>query len=220
MMHAQADTMAKSEEGDQPDFDLKGQHAEQMREYLNRPIPIQMKPLVDGNRLQQMFPNLSPKPPKGLPSFIKYIQDKLLEEQLGGNIVDEQQAIAFVESMRMEIENMYSPKRSQGWYNRVKEADASSASEFGTGGRLPGEGSPSEWEGVKSMIYREPGSSSMVIVGNRFRSKSSGIAFEPSKEETFRVVSKSDGYVILEDSNGKKKRVEVGVELPGKYVKV
>jgi tRNA nucleotidyltransferase/poly(A) polymerase len=220
MMHAQADTMAKSEEGDQPDFDLKGQHAEQMREYLNRPIPIQMKPLVDGNRLQQMFPNLSPKPPKGLPSFIKYIQDKLLEEQLGGNIVDEQQAIAFVESMRMEIENMYSPKRSQGWYNRVKEADASSASEFGTGGRLPGEGSPSEWEGVKSMIYREPGSSSMVIVGDRFRSKSSGIAFEPSKEETFRVVSKSDGYVILEDSNGKKKRVEVGVELPGKYVKV
>lgn len=220
MMHAQADTMAKSEEGDQADFDLKGQHAEQMREYLNRPVPIQMKPLVDGNRLQQMFPTLTPKPPKGLPSFIKYIQDKLLEEQLGGNIADEQQAIAFVESMRMEIENMYGPKKAQGWYNRVKEADASSASEFGAGGRLPGEGSPSEWEGVKSMIYREPGSSSMVAVGDRFRSKSSGIAFEASQEESFRVVSKSDGYVVLEDSNGKKKRVEVGVELPGKYVKV
>jgi hypothetical protein len=155
-----------------------------------------------------------------LPSFIKYIQDKLLEEQLGGNIVDEQQAIAFVESMRMEIENMYGPKKAQGWYNRVKEADASSASEFGAGGRLPGEGSPSEWEGVKSMIYREPGSSSMVAVGDRFRSKSSGIAFEASQEESFRVVSKSDGYVVLEDSNGKKQRVEVGVELPGKYVKV
>lgn len=220
MMHAQADTMAKSEEGDQADFDLKGQHAEQMREYLNRPVPIQMKPLVDGNRLQQMFPTLTPKPPKGLPSFIKYIQDKLLEEQLGGNIADEQQAIAFVESMRMEIENMYGPKQSQGWYNRVKEADASSASEFGSGGRLPGEDSPSEWEGVKSMIYREPGSSSMVAIGDRFRSKSSGIAFEASQEESFRVVSKSDGYVVLEDSNGKKKRVEVGVELPGKYVKV
>jgi len=220
MMHAQADTMAKSDEGDQADFDLKGQHAEQMREYLNRPVPIQMKPLVDGNRLQQMFPTLTPKPPKGLPSFIKYIQDKLLEEQLGGNIVDEQQAIAFVESMRMEIENMYGPKKAQGWYNRVKEADASSASEFGAGGRLPGEGSPSEWEGVKSMIYREPGSSSMVAVGDRFRSKSSGIAFEASQEESFRVVSKSDGYVVLEDSNGKKQRVEVGVELPGKYVKV
>ena len=220
MMHAQADTMAKSEEGDQADFDLKGQHAEQMREYLNRPVPIQMKPLVDGNRLQQMFPTLTPKPPKGLPSFIKYIQDKLLEEQLGGSIADEQQAIAFVESMRMEIENMYGSKKAQGWYNRVKEADASSASEFGAGGRLPGEGSPSEWEGVKSMIYREPGSSSMVAVGDRFRSKSSGIAFEASQEESFRVVSKSDGYVVLEDSNGKKKRVEVGVELPGKYVKV
>jgi len=219
MMHAQADTMAKSEEGDQADFDLKGQHAEQMREYLNRPVPIQMKPLVDGNRLQQMFPTLTPKPPKGLPSFIKYIQDKLLEEQLGGNIADEQQALAFVESMRMEIENMYGPKQSQGWYNRVKEADASSASEFGAGGRLPGEGSPSEWEGVKSMIYREPGSSSMVAVGDRFRSKSSGIAFG-SDQETLRVVSKSDGYVVLEDSNGKKQRVEVGVELPGKYVKV
>lgn len=220
MMHGQADTMAKSEEGDQADFDLKGQHAEQMREYLNRPVPIQMKPLVDGNRLQQMFPTLTPKPPKGLPSFIKYIQDKLLEEQLGGNIVDEQQAISFVESMRMEIENMYGPKKAEGWYNRVKEADASSASQFGTGGRLPGEGSPSEWEGVKSMTYREPGSSSMVAVGDRFRSKSSGIAFEASQEESFRVVSKSDGHVVLEDSKGKKKRVEVGVELPGMYVKV
>jgi tRNA nucleotidyltransferase/poly(A) polymerase len=220
MMHAQADTMAKSEEGDQSDFDLKGQHVEQMREYLNRPVPIQMKPLVDGNRLQQMFPNLTPKPPKGLPSFIKYIQDKLLEEQLGGNIADEQQALAFVDSMRMEIENMYGQKKAQGWYNVVKKADASSASEFGTSGRLPGEGAASEWEGVKSMVYRSPGSSSMVAIGDRFRDKSSGIAFEPGQENIYKVVSKAEGFIVLEDSQGKKKRVEVGVELPGMYVKV
>lgn len=220
MMHAQADTMAKSEEGDQSDFDLKDSHINQMREYINRPVPIQMKPLVDGMYLQQAFPGISPKPPKGMPSFIKYVQDKLLEEQLAGNIVNKEQAISFVNSMRGEIEQMYGQKKSNGWYNIIKKSDASSASEFGTGGRLPGEGSPSEWEGVKSMIYREHGSSSNVSVGDRYRSKSLGLAFDPNKDSTYKVISKSKGYVVLEDSQGKKYHVEIGIELPGKYIKV
>jgi tRNA nucleotidyltransferase/poly(A) polymerase len=220
MMHSQADTMAKSEEGDQADFDLKNTHIDQMRQYLNRPVPIQMKPLVDGNRLQQMFPAISPKPPKGQPSFIKFIQDKLLEEQLGGSIANEQQAIQFVESIRGEVESMYNPKTASNWYSRAKTADASSASEFGTGGRLPGEGSPSEWDGVKTMIYREPGSSSTVVVGDRYRSKSTGVAFSPGKDDTYKVVSKGSGHVVLEDANGKKQHVDIAVELPAKYIKV
>jgi len=168
-----------------------------------------------------MFPGLSPKPLKGQPSFIKFIQDKLLEEQLEGTISNEQQAVQFIESMRGEIESMYNQNnKNANWYSRAKTADASSASEFGTGGRLPGEGSPSEWDGVKTMIYRDPGSSAAITVGDRYRSKGVGVAFEPGHDEVYKIVSKGEGHVVMEDSKGKKRHVEIGVELPAKYIKV
>lgn len=223
MMHAQADTMAKSEEGDQQDFDLKGQHADQMREYLNRPEPIQMKPLVDGMMLQRMFPNIPAKPMKGQPSFIKFVQEKLMEEQLAGVITTPEQAVQFVESIRGEIESMYNPKQGKqadSWYNVAKVADAESSSRFGTEGRLPSEGSSTEMTGVKKMVYRHPGEPAMLSLGDRYRNKSVGVAFEPSKDDIYKIVAKGKTHVVLEDSNGKKHHVEIGVELPAKFVKV
>jgi len=222
MMHSQADTMAKSEEGDQQDFDLKSQHMEQMRDYLNRPEPIQMKPLVDGMMLQKMFPNIPPKPIKGQPSFIKFVQEKLMEEQLSGAITTPEQAIQFVESIRGEIESMYNPqqsKQSNNWYNRAKIADADSSTNFGTGGRLPSEGSPNEITGIKKMIYRHPGDPAMVSIGDRYRDKSIGVAFEPGSDNIYKIVAKSKTHVVLEDENGKKHHVEIGIELPAKFVK-
>jgi len=221
MMHAQADTMAKSDEGDQADYDLKEQHIQQMQEYRNRPVPIQNKPLIDGLVLQQMFPNIPAKPPKGGVSFIKYIQNKLMDEQFAGNISTPEQATQYVQSIRGEVEAMYSQgKQANNWYDKAKVADASSGSAFGTGGRLPSEGPVSEMTGVKRMVYREQGSPSMVAVGDSYRSKAVGVAFEASKDKVYKVVSKSNGYVVLQDGKGEKQEIEIGVELPAKFVKV
>ena len=220
MMHAQADTMAKSEEGDQSDFDLKGQHVQQMKDYLSRPVPIQMKPLVDGMALQQMFPGMSPKPPKGMPSFIKYIQDKLLEEQLAGNITTQEQAMQFVSSLKPEVDSMYNQqgKMAGNWYSKAKTADASSST--GSEGRLPSEGQPTEMTGVKKMLYRRPGDPALVEVGDRFRSKANGVAFEASRDAVYKVVAKTTTHVVLEGEDKKKFHIEIGVELPAKFVKV
>jgi CRISPR/Cas system-associated endonuclease Cas3-HD len=223
MMHAQADTMAKSEEGDQADYDLKEEHIRQMNEYRNRPVPIQMKPLVDGMMLQKMFPGLSLKPPKGQPNFIKYIQDKLMDEQLAGNIADQAQAVQFVESIRGEVQTMYGNpqgKQANNWYGKAKQADASSGSSFGTGGRLISEGPEPQWEGVKTMIYRSPGEASMVSVGDIYRSKGVGVAFQSGKDRTYKVVEKSGTHVMLQYDKDKKLKVEIGTELPAKFVKV
>lgn len=221
MMHAQADTMAKSEEGDQQDFDLKETHTKQMHDYINNPEPIQMKPLVDGMVLQKMFPHFTPKPPKGMPSFIKFIQEKLMEEQLAGNIKTTEQALQFVESLRGEVESMYNPpKQASNWYGKAKTADAASSKPLGDQGRLPSEGDPSEITGVKKMIYRSPGSPSNVMIGDLFRSKSTGVAFEIGKDNTYKVVAKNKDFVVLEDKQGNRKRVEIGIELPGKFIKV
>jgi len=220
MMHAQADTMAKSEEGDQTDFDLKERHINEMRDYRNRPQPIQMKPIVDGFTLQKMFPNLSPKPPKGKASFIKYIQEKLMEEQFAGNITDQQQALAFVESIRAEVEAMYNEgKTAFSWYEKAKIVEASSDS-FGSRGRLSKEGPETVVTNVKKMVYRPAGESSMVAIGDRYRSKGSGVAFEPSKESFYKIVDKKGKFVILEDENGEKQKIEIGTELPAKFIKV
>jgi len=220
MMHAQADTMAKSDEGDQSDFDLKGQHVQQMKDYLSRPVPIQMKPLVDGMALQQMFPGLSPKPPKGMPSFIKYIQDKLLEEQLAGNITTQEQAMQFVVSLKPEVDSMYNQqgKMAGNWYSKAKTADASSST--GSEGRLPSEGQPTEMTGVKKMLYRRPGDPALVEVGDRFRSKANGVAFEAGRDDVYKVVAKTTTHVVLEGEDKKKFHIEIGIELPAKFVKV
>lgn len=223
MMHAQADTMSKSEEGDQADFDLKGTHMQQMEEYRNRPVKIQMKPLVDGMQLQQMFPGLTLKPlSKGQPNYIKFIQDKLMEEQYAGNIVDAQQALQFVESIRGEVQTMYGNqqgKTANNWYERAKTL-AEAPLPFGEKGRLSKEGPATEYTGIKKMIYREPGGSAAVAVGDRYRSRAVGVAFEASKDKVYTVVEKRQDHIMLEDDEGKKQKVEIGIELQAKFVKV
>ena len=111
-------------------------------------------------------------------------------------------------------------KNLDSWYSRSKKADASSGSQFGTGGRLSGDGPVHEWTGVKTMLYRPFGSSANVSVGDTYRKRSTGVAFEAGAKGTYKVVSKNNGNVILEDADGKKHYVEIGIELPAKYLKV
>lgn len=170
--HAEADTIAHG--GDRTeDLDRKKSHWNQFEEYLNRPQPIVNKPLVDGQILMTMFPSLSPKPGKGGTSFIKEIQQRLLDEQLSGNIHDADQARQFVESIRGEIENKYmQPKTASRIYNLVSFADASSAA----GPEGHNEDAISEDSGIMKMIRRHPGEPSMYAVGDRVRTRNSGMS--------------------------------------------
>lgn len=218
MMHAQADTLASRDEN-QPDYDLKQQHIQQMHEYSKKPIPT--KPLLDGSVIQKMFPTLSPKPQDGKPSFIKLIQNKLLDEQASSNILTQEDATKFVENMRGEIESMYNKKtQAFNMSKYFKLADASSGSQHSTGGRMAGEDTHSQWSGVKSMIYRKPGESSMIAVGDRYRVKSLGAAFAADKGNIYTVVEKGNNFVVLQNDNKKRVKVEIGIELPAKYIKV
>ncbi len=215
MMHAEADSMAKSEEGNPEDVALKQKHFQQMKDYAARPVDVRSKPLVDGNEIMSLFPNLSPKPTKDKPSFIKYIQDKLLEEQMAGNVSDKQQSLNFIESIKQEVNDMYSNKsdnqKQSGWYGSFKKAEFE--------GLVAGENKNQD-DSVKKMIYRGPGDPSMIAIGDKFHSKSVGIAFKVNQEDVYKVISKSNGYVVLQDQNGKKQKVEISVELPAKFIKV
>lgn len=218
MMHAQADTLASRDEN-QPDYDLKQQHIEQMREYNKKPIPT--KPLLDGSIIQKMFPTLSPKPQDGKPSFIRFITNKLLDEQASGTIMTFEDATKYVESLRGDIEAMYGKKtQAFNMQKYYKLADASAGSQYGAGGRMAGEDTHTQWSGVKSMIYREPGESSMIAVGDKYRVKSLGAAFAADNNNIYTVVEKGSNFVVLENAKKKKVKVEIGIELPAKYMKV
>lgn len=102
--------------------------------------------------------------------------------------------------------------------NNIKAADASSGSTFGTGGRLSGEGSLMDYEGVRKMIYRNPGAASSVRQGDRYRLKG-GMAFD--SDESIYVVQKVwDNKATLYNNKGKKHIVDIAIGLPHKFIKL
>ena len=165
--HAEADTIGHG--GDQAEELKKKQKSrEQVENYLSRPKPIVMKPLIDGQHLMQMFPTLSPKPVvKGGVSFIKEIQNRLMDEQLAGNISTPEEALQFIESIRPQIESSFGqPKNASRWYDLAKYADA---------GNVPVPETSTNDEDVIKMIRRHPGDPSLYEVGDRIRRRQRGI---------------------------------------------
>lgn len=199
--HAQADAAAKSDVSTLDDATEYGDRFSRMEEYMAAPPP--MKPLVDGRRLMELFPTLSPKS-----GFIRDIHQRLLDEQGAGNIADPMQAETFVESIRPDIESRYGgPTMASNWYKNIK-ADASSATS--TDGYDPpgqaGEPELTRHEGEKRMIYYEPGENSRFNSGDRVRSRNSGLAF-PQREG--KIVRKKGNKVLVRWDGGEESEFDL-----------
>jgi tRNA nucleotidyltransferase/poly(A) polymerase len=104
LWHGMADELSKGVGDPTPHMELKAQHFQQFQEFQQRTPPAATaKPVLNGNDLMAMFPTL--KPSSG---FIKDISTRLLDEQATGAIQTPDQARAFVESLRPQIEQTYS----------------------------------------------------------------------------------------------------------------
>jgi hypothetical protein len=195
MWHAQADAAAKSETSaleDVPEYDDR---FGSMEEYMAAPPPV--KPLVDGRRLMQLFPGISPKT-----GFIRDIHDRLMSEQQAGHITDAMQAETFVESIRGDIESRYGggTAMASNWYKQIK-ADASA------GQVDKGYGQPNLVEdpeitrhhGEKQMVYYDPGQNSKFQKGDRVRSRQGGIAFT---QQEGKIVRKKDNIILVKWDDG------------------
>lgn len=203
MWHAQADAASKSQESKIEDFPEYDNRFVSMEEYMSAPPP--MKPLVDGRRLMEIFPNISPKT-----GFIKDIHTRLLDEQGAGNIADASQAESFVESLRADIESRYGGGNtmSSNWYKNVKLADASSASMPG-GYNQPSQSAEPEatrHNEQKKMIYYNPGENSRFNTGDRVRSRKSGLAF-PQREG--KIVRKKENRLLVRWDGGEESEFDV-----------
>jgi len=120
MLHSIADTLSKNaEQPDHEDVAQKRQHMQMMQDYKARPGPSILKPIINGNKLMQMFPTCKATFVIDGKNFIKEISERLLEEQSAGTVVDEASAIQLVESMRMMIEQKYGPQpqNTVAWVN-------------------------------------------------------------------------------------------------------
>jgi hypothetical protein len=98
-----------------------------------------------------------------------------------------------------------------------KQADVTSGSQFGTGGRMSGEGSTMDFIGVKSMKRYEPGASAAIAKGDVYYSKDGGIIGNGKKYVVVGIYS--DNTVMLKDEHGKKLKVDIAVALPAKFRK-
>lgn len=118
MLHSMADTLSKNaEQPDHEDVAQKRQHMQMMQDYKQRPGPSILKPIINGNKLMQMFPTLKPTLVIDGKNFIKEIGERLLEEQSAGTVVDEASAIQLIETMRPSIMQRYGPQNTVAWVN-------------------------------------------------------------------------------------------------------
>lgn len=190
--HAEADTMAHG--GDQSkEIERKKNLQKQFVDYINQPKPIKNKAIIDGNKLMQMFPDINPKPQKGGVNFIKYIQDKLVDEQLSGNITDEQEAENFVNSIKNEVYSVFSSdtKKQSNWYSFIKTSNIGLNSDIDGYAVLNVE--PSQ-QNVKKMIRRSPGDSCRLSVGDRVKARKMGFSIN---QKYGKVIYKDDRKIRI-----------------------
>ncbi len=209
MWHAQADAAAKSDDSKIEDFPDYQERFNKMDEYMNAPPPMQ--PLIDGRRMIELFPSLLPKS-----GFINEIKQRLLEEQGAQNVTTPQEAEAFIQSIRGEIESKYSqqpPTNPQSpiastWYSSIKLADASSASDTSGYYFSPsGENNKERHANEKHMIYYSPGSSSVYRVGDKVKRRNSGLAM---KQDTGKIIKKHGPIIRVRwDSTGKEQNFDI-----------
>lgn len=202
MWHAKADDAGKSVI-DPESQTLYDERYSLMDEYMNAPPPV--KPLLDGQRIMQMFPGIHPKT-----GFIKDIHTRLLEEQAAENITDIPGAEAYVESLRPEIEGKYMqqprkqpvqppqspppqpPLQASNWYTKLKQAEQR-AEVY--------DDSVEDDKSVKHMLYYPPGGNSVWSVGDKVRHRRKGLAFKPV---TGKVVKKKGTEIVVEWDDTKK----------------
>jgi hypothetical protein len=111
-----ADTLSKDAANpDLEDAQRKRDLMRQMQEFKARPGPSTVKPLLNGYELMGLFPNLKVNQIADGKNFIKDINERLLDGQSAGTIMDKAQAQAFVENIRAEIEGKYGPKTASAW---------------------------------------------------------------------------------------------------------
>ena len=210
MWHAHADAAAKSEESQVADYPEYQERFDAMNEYMNAPPPV--KPLVDGRTLMQLFPTLSPKS-----GFIRFIHEKLLDEQGAGNVTDMASAQSFVESLSPEVESTFGQPRTESsmsnWYRRNIKADASSGA--GPEGYNAGPESDTAMDrhrDQKKMLRYEPGENSRFRTGDKVRRRQSGLAMP---QIAGKVVKKQDGMLHVKWEDGKTEKFDMNdVELP------
>lgn len=107
MLHGIADEMSKGHGTFEADVALKQQHIQQMKDFLTQPGPSKMKPLLDGNALMAMFPAIKVNRIVEGQNFIKFISERLLDEQANGTVSTEEQAKDFVEGMKNDVVARY-----------------------------------------------------------------------------------------------------------------
>jgi tRNA nucleotidyltransferase/poly(A) polymerase len=100
MLHGMADSMSKGTDDVQEEVDLKRGHIGQFEQFVNTPPPA--KPLIGGTEMMAMFPGINPAT-----KFIGFLKQRLLSEQDSGTITTPEQAKAFVEGLRPEVESQF-----------------------------------------------------------------------------------------------------------------
>lgn len=97
-MHGMADVMSKGQDS-ADDLALKKLHMAQFKDYLDSPPPT--KPLLDGHAIMSIFSGLAPG------RWISEVTDALVDAQDGRTVVTIDDAVAFVETMRPDIESRF-----------------------------------------------------------------------------------------------------------------
>ena len=119
-LFSEADSMASSPnlEKRQQDIERKRQHLKQFEDFVNQPQPTTSihKPLLDGHKLMELFPELKPNT-----GFINYISEILLDLAAEGKISTEEEAITELQKERDNIIQKFSKH-----LKKIKLADASS----------------------------------------------------------------------------------------------
>lgn len=100
----------------------------------------------------------------------------------------------------------------------LKQADASAGSAYGTGGKLSGEGTVSEYEGVKRMQYYAPEQTARVKIGDEYYVRQLGLLNVPKEREIYQVIKIDGDAVLLKPKKGRTKRVQIAL-LPMNYIK-
>tara|TARA_Y100000310_G_scaffold311548_1_gene357909 strand:- start:2500 stop:4929 length:2430 start_codon:yes stop_codon:yes gene_type:complete len=111
--HAQADAMSSNPEN----YDEEGRQNtfNQLNEYVESPVAEQVKPVLDGNEVMTLIPELHPKT-----GFIRDINAVLLEMQNEG-VVDKEVAKQKVLEMKPELLQKYQTQaKSMNWFKNAQ----------------------------------------------------------------------------------------------------
>jgi len=218
MMHGLADDLSKeklSEEDVQRIDSLRRKYLDIVRSYKAQigQLTHKMPEIEFGNVIREIALEMAPelansngvisdKRIKKPVHYIKFIIEKILEQQHMGYIKTVEQAKEFIRSNMKGWENLWKQQRQASWYGKIVEADASSGQDpagFGIG-----EGAESPLERLQGQYYMNRGNVPLPFnVGDKVRLKFIGLAFPQCDGRVKRVMD--NNAILVEWETGKNK---------------